>query len=357
MLFKPVKAYYLFGKKLPFTPGLIPAKREKLAEAIGKVVKENLLTQELLVERLNHQKVRESLNSLVESFLEEFAVNSEVYFRELTKKVSEKSLGEVLPFDELYSRGELLVDHLLSKLEGKKLKELLPEGLYREVEGFISEKVEELSSSIAQQIERGELKELIYATVRTNLERLRALLPFLTPQVLEPLSLKAADFLEELALKAAREPSFKLKLSKVLWSKFHELLNRELKGELLAHLSPLLKRAVREYLKSYEVKKVGDFKGLLEEELPVVLSGAVLKYKGSLARLISERLLELIERELPVIMEAVDVEAMVRDKVNSLPIEEVEEIVLKLIDEELRHITLLGGVLGFLIGLTQLLLI
>jgi uncharacterized membrane protein YheB (UPF0754 family) len=169
--------------------------------------------------------------------------------------------------------------------------------------------------------------------------------------------LKAADFLEELALKAAREPSFKLKLSKVLWSKFHELLNRELKGELLAHLSPLLKRAVREYLKSYEVKKVGDFKGLLEEELPVVLSGAVLKYKGSLARLISERLLELIERELPVIMEAVDVEAMVRDKVNSLPIEEVEEIVLKLIDEELRHITLLGGVLGFLIGLTQLLLI
>jgi len=48
---------------------------------------------------------------------------------------------------------------------------------------------------------------------------------------------------------------------------------------------------------------------------------------------------------------------MVRDKVNSLPIEEVEEIVLKLIDEELRHITLLGGVLGFLIGLTQLLLI
>ena len=68
MLFRPYRPYYIFGKRVPFTPGLIPAKRGKLADAIAKVVKENLLTEETLRSRLNEERIRESLRQLVEGF-------------------------------------------------------------------------------------------------------------------------------------------------------------------------------------------------------------------------------------------------------------------------------------------------
>ena len=63
---------------------------------------------------------------------------------------------------------------------------------------------------------------------------------------------------------------------------------------------------------------------------------------------------KIIEVEPPVILESINLESIVKERINSLPIEEVEGIVLKLIRGELRYITFFGGVLGFLIGLSQL---
>lgn len=38
MLFKPQKPIYVFGKKLPFTPGVIPKNKSRIAAAVGKAV-------------------------------------------------------------------------------------------------------------------------------------------------------------------------------------------------------------------------------------------------------------------------------------------------------------------------------
>ena len=115
MLFKPVKPYYLFGKKLPFTPGLIPAKREKLAEAIAKVVKENLLTEESIRERLNHRKVKENLLLFTENFLEELSKNGHLYIGEFIGKIEDKRLKEIVPTELLAERTGELVDGLFER--------------------------------------------------------------------------------------------------------------------------------------------------------------------------------------------------------------------------------------------------
>lgn len=39
MLFHPFKAYYIFGKRVPFTPGLIPKEEEKLLKKSDKLWK------------------------------------------------------------------------------------------------------------------------------------------------------------------------------------------------------------------------------------------------------------------------------------------------------------------------------
>lgn len=44
MLFRPLKPWRLFGRRLPMTPGVIPAKRHELATNFGEMVGEHLLT-------------------------------------------------------------------------------------------------------------------------------------------------------------------------------------------------------------------------------------------------------------------------------------------------------------------------
>jgi uncharacterized membrane protein YheB (UPF0754 family) len=48
MLFRPLKPVYVFGWKLPFTPGLLPAERERFVDALAGVIAEKLLTADIL---------------------------------------------------------------------------------------------------------------------------------------------------------------------------------------------------------------------------------------------------------------------------------------------------------------------
>ena len=52
MLLKPLRPVYIGKKQLPFTPGLIPKRKEQLAEAVGRAVSEKLLTGEDLAQAL-----------------------------------------------------------------------------------------------------------------------------------------------------------------------------------------------------------------------------------------------------------------------------------------------------------------
>ncbi len=52
MLFRPREEKYIFGFKVPFTPGVIPKGKKRLAAAVSKVVNEQLLTKEAVEGRL-----------------------------------------------------------------------------------------------------------------------------------------------------------------------------------------------------------------------------------------------------------------------------------------------------------------
>jgi uncharacterized membrane-anchored protein YjiN (DUF445 family) len=59
MLFRPLRPYRVFGIRIPFTPGILPRERAKLAESIGAMVERELLTAEILRERLAGEELRE----------------------------------------------------------------------------------------------------------------------------------------------------------------------------------------------------------------------------------------------------------------------------------------------------------
>lgn len=71
---------------------------------------------------------------------------------------------------------------------------------------------------------------------------------------------------------------------------------------------------------------------------------------------VSERLLTLIRQKIPVLVRSLDVYTLVVNKIDGLDMENVERLLLMVIAKHLKWINLFGGLLGALIGGTQVLL-
>ncbi|MGA0869065.1 MAG: DUF445 family protein, partial [Planctomycetota bacterium] len=76
------------------------------------------------------------------------------------------------------------------------------------------------------------------------------------------------------------------------------------------------------------------------------LRGAIIQGILDNKDLILERLEQAVEA-------GIDVQKMVREKVEAFPVERLEKLVLKVASRELRAIEILGGLLGVLIGIGQ----
>jgi uncharacterized membrane protein YheB (UPF0754 family) len=62
----------------------------------------------------------------------------------------------------------------------------------------------------------------------------------------------------------------------------------------------------------------------------------------------------LLKKELPPLVESMNVSRIVEDKVNKLDILEVEGLLMGIMREQFRYINLFGALLGFIIGLLNL---
>jgi uncharacterized membrane protein YheB (UPF0754 family) len=69
MLFRPLREIRVFGIRLPFTPGILPRQRYRLAQSIGSMVERELLTPEILRARLGRQDTREKIKEATASFI------------------------------------------------------------------------------------------------------------------------------------------------------------------------------------------------------------------------------------------------------------------------------------------------
>jgi uncharacterized membrane protein YheB (UPF0754 family) len=71
MLFRPLAEIRFLGIRLPFTPGILPRQRHKLAENIGSIVEQQLLTPEIVIARLQQEDVREKLKTVIAGYTEQ----------------------------------------------------------------------------------------------------------------------------------------------------------------------------------------------------------------------------------------------------------------------------------------------
>jgi len=98
----------------------------------------------------------------------------------------------------------------------------------------------------------------------------------------------------------------------------------------------------------------------LKEKLPVISmfvgQGTLEKIKEGLMEEIDILLPEVIGKYADNLGARIDIEAIVIDKVSNFSSDKLEEILVAIMKKEFRFVEIIGGVLGFVIGLVQLLL-
>ena len=77
MLFRPHQAKYFMGIHIPFTPGIIPKEKSRIAGSIGKAVSENLMNREVLEKSLLSPEMLEKMNNAIDEFVATQSHNTE----------------------------------------------------------------------------------------------------------------------------------------------------------------------------------------------------------------------------------------------------------------------------------------
>lgn len=137
MMFRPHQPEYIFGMKLPFTPGLIPKERGRIADAVATSISENLMNKEVLEKNLLSEDMLAKIGMEYDTFVARQKVNGETLRAFLSHFISSQDLEKIKSdaggelASQIHSRladsniGNMLahaaVEHAISKMENSLL--------------------------------------------------------------------------------------------------------------------------------------------------------------------------------------------------------------------------------------------
>lgn len=351
MLFLPRTEKRIGRWRIPFTPGLIPKRKDEIARSLGHIVADHLVTRDSLVELMQKPHFRNRVMGGLERLLESWASRDETVEEILLRFWSREQLEAakkvlVARLDSLAERG---LDRLWNQVADKPLGSL--------VSGWTEEKREVLAGKAADVL----LKEL-----RRELDSFRGerLLKQWTGQLMD----QTGGFLGTLAglfmdgdrvagkLKSAllqQLDSPQVNMAVTQW--IRERLIRLEQLSLAEAVKSAAGRDGREWLGEQAARWIdweGWSRNLLERKVSEVAPGIREWIKERLPYL-ADGLLNLLAGQMDHLLESVQLPELVEAEVRKFPIEQVEEIVLNVSGKEFRAITWLGVLLGGMIGVIQ----
>lgn len=293
MLFRPHKAKYLFGIHIPFTPGIIPKEKGRIAEAIGGVISENLMNNEVLEKYLLSDEMIGKVRSAVEGFISTQQQNQESVAR---------FLGHYLSKDEIDSIAQ-------------NINQSITEQTYEKLaDSSVGDKVAHIAiDHVAQKLTIDGAQELL-SGIGGALGGLKGMAAGLFGGNI------VAKFLGML-----REPAehFLAKnINTMLRDNGEEIVSNMIGGEV----DNFLNKPVCKLLEGHE------------EQLAQTVDTIESIYRS------------IITEHLPKILESIDISKIVRERINEMDVNETEKLIFQVMDKELKAIVWLGALLGLLMG-------
>lgn len=347
MLFRPYKAYYLFGKRVPFTPGLIPRRRDELAKQMGLMVVNHLLTPEGIKKRLVSDAAKTQALRVGEQLIQKLSL-SEVTVKEALEKAGMKR-PEKAADAWISSWTDDKLHELFRQYGDQSLKELVP----IEVQEKLEEKIPMISGYILSRSVRyfeSDEGKIRLGNMIDDFLKERGMLGSMVQLFLGNSSL-ADRVLPELLKFLRNEETNKL-LSDLLkneWGKLREYTFNEAdeKWNAKALIFSLKRRVLKAFSTApFFNNTIGTLTVRYESELTQQMLPALL-----------DKLLEGISSNLESVLKRLRLEEIVKEQVDQFPVERLEEMVLSISKKEFKMITYLGGLLGGIIGAIQALFV
>lgn len=299
MLFRPHTAKYIFGIHIPFTPGIIPKEKGRIAEAIGGVISENLMNKEVLEKYLLSEDMVGKVRSAVDEFIAMQQKNNETVAQFLGHYLSKEEIDTVAQN----------INQSITKQTYEKL-----------ADSSVGDKVAHIAiDHVAQKLTIDGAQELL-SGIGGALGGLGGMAAGLFGGNI------VAKFLGML-----REPAehFLAKnINTMLRDNGEEIVSNMIGGEV----DNFLNKPVSKLLEGHE------------EQLAQAVNTIESIYRS------------IITEHLPRILDSIDISKIVRERINEMDVNETEKLIFQVMDKELKAIVWLGALLGLVMGSINILI-
>ena len=373
MLFRPYEAKYIFGQRIPFTPGLIPSNQARLAKKVSDVIMRSLLTpeelQRLARRLLQTERVESAISWLLRLALEQMQGSSKNKTAKILGNILQDLVGQSLPrllrvwsrqddfleaqINQIFDR--VLMDFQLADEQAAQVSDWMVNGLLPpdSIRLLLIDFLTDYNIQVIDETLRSKTSGTYWVVanifgVRNALTRLRAV----CEGEPEKSNARIAELVAGLGVKV-RLQRWLVKFSL-----------QELPVATVRQLRSTLRQTIKGYLKENggnlleTVSESINWEKLAEQLLGRLKSSPVM---GESLETVSYELAIILERYLErdlesIVMQAIpilNIDQVIIDRVNGTSPKELEGAIQTIVRSELQAIVNLGGILGFVIGSLQ----
>lgn len=190
MLFRPRKAKYICGVHVPFTPGIIPKEKNRIASAIGNAISEHLMNREVLEHTLLSDEMLAKMRLAIDEFFytqlhneetveqfaahyltnEEIAAMRESTCDEIAKLITAKLRDRAIGTTIAHAATQHVIDKTRTSVAGKIKAEKLIEAIASPIESKLASHINDVlhdqAPSMATRIVYTEAEKLLSMPMR-----------------------------------------------------------------------------------------------------------------------------------------------------------------------------------------------
>lgn len=342
MLFRPYEAKYLFGKRLPFTPGVIPMRREEASAKLGDIITGHLLTPEVFEEKLKSPETDQLIMHFIDRQIETIETErlTPSYFLErLSSGLTDKI---VLSFNEEI---RLKVSEEGNKLYGRTIDDIMPPDALNAVDSKVAYLAYDINDKLVQYISSDKGYSDIYTMVdelTENRGRLaRSLKYIMTKDSL-------TERVQSELLKLIQQEKMINIENRVIEDEYNKIKQSELQ-ELTTHsdLDNILNSIIKVLQEKIDIREI------LNTPITDFNKELFDRFKNYGKYQLKDNFIEYSGKNMSKIMNKLQLAEVIKKQIDSFELSKMESLVMDVANKEFKMIMLLGYVLGGIVGVVQ----
>ena len=342
MLFHPFKTYYIFNKRVPFTPGLIPKRRAEIADKIGQVVEEHLLTESMIQSKLNATATRTAIEEVIQKQIEKLKED----------RISLDYLANKVDIDIAQLANGKIETIMSEKLElfyydhrNTPITQLIPENIEKSIDNKV-EAVPEILFDRARVYLKSEKGAADIASMLDTFFNEKGKIVGLLQMFMTKESI--ADRIQHELIRLTNHPKAKDIANQIIDNEYETFKSKQLSEVLNEQQFQSFKTSITDLVIGYM-----DINNMATRSLNTLTPNFIKFLENKVTQKLTNVIIENASKHMSPIMKKVNLRQMVEQQINTFDLAYIEKLIIDIANKELKLIMFLGFLLGGIIGLLQ----